>query len=265
MKLARLVTALLLSAALPVPAFAQPHVIAELGTAPLIGQIASTPALQSDVRSQRRLFETAGVKLGLSSREYAQFASRIASRQLTYVTIPRHLDAMSWSSGGRVYVLHDVIVPAGTKGWEVDLREGHELVALFIPARCGNLSVVRRALPALAQRPPVRRPAAVAAADYTAPASPAPTPVPVQPAVAVALPAAAAPTPAPYAAVATSTPAVHRARLWPLLLIPVIAFLVSNHHAGPGPVIGTTTAAAPPPLPPAATPPPASCSTPPPQ
>jgi hypothetical protein len=258
-KLARIITALLLTLAIPMPALAQPHVIAELGTAPLIGQISSTSQLQADVTQQRRLFERAGTKLGLTPDEYAQFSARISSRRLAYVTIPRKLDAMTWSSGGRVYVLHDVVIPAHTKGWEIDLQEQHQIVALFIPARCGNLSVLRKPMPALAQAAPAKAapakiaPAPVVAVEAAATAPPQPMPE------TVALPAAPAATPAPYTSIATATPATHHARLWPLLLIPIIALLASHHGGSSIPAVGSTTLTNPPG---AATPPPASCPTP---
>lgn len=247
MKLARSFITLLLCAALPLPAFAQPHVIAQLGTAPLIGQIASTAQLQADAGAQKHLFEAAGTKLGLTPQEYAQFRSRIASRRLTYVTIPRHLDAMSWSSGGRVYVLHDVVIPANTKGWEIDLQEAGQTVALFIPARCGNLSIVRKPLPQLATAPARILPVQAPPAEVLAASS-----------VVIAVPAAPAATPAAYEAVAVSSPPVHHARLWPLLLIPLFA-LLAGHHGGT-PAIGTASFSSPPAAP---TPPPVvSCPTP---
>lgn len=237
MKLRTLIAALL-SLAIPLPAIAQPHVVAQLGTAPLIGQISSTTQLQSDVSRQRRLFESAGTKLGLTPTEYAQFESRIASKRLAYVTLPRHLDAMSWSSGGNVYVLHDVVIPAGTKGWEVDLREGRSVVALFIPSRCGNLSVVRRMLPAVAQAAPPH-PVMVEAAA-TQPPAPAPT---VAPAPVVVAPAAPAATPAPYQSVATSTGPAHHFGWWPLLLVPIAALLL--HGGGGSNAVGPTISSAP--------------------
>lgn len=239
----RTFAAILLSIALPLPAIAQPHVIAQLGTAPLIGQISSTSQLQGDVTQQRRAFESAGVKLGLTPREYAQFEARIAGRQLAYVTLPRHLDAMSWSSGGNVYVLHDVVIPAGTKGWEIDLREGRHVVALFIPARCGNLSVVRRTLPALAQAP-APHPAVVEAAA-TQPPAPEASAAPV-----VVAPAPPAATPAPYQSVAASTGPAHHLGWWPLLLIPVAALLFHGGSTGGtiGPAIQTAPAPTPAPI-----------------
>jgi hypothetical protein len=231
----RSITALLLSIAIPLPAVAQPHVIAQLGTAPLVGEIASTAQLQADVVRQRHMFETAGNKLGLTPDEYARFEMQIASKRLAYVMLPRHLDAMSWSSGGRVYVLHDVVIPANTRGWEIDLHEGRTVVALFIPARCGNLSVVRKTLPAIAQAKP--RPPIVAAAP-AAPATPAPAP-------AVAMPPAPQATPAPYESVATTTGPVHHMRWWPLLLIPIAALFF--HGGGSSATTMPTLRSLPPP------------------
>ena len=241
----RKLLALLVCAALPIPALAQPHVIAELGTAPLIGQVASTQQLQSDVRAQRAVFEAAGRDLGLTSAEFAQFEQRIERRDLTYVVIPRHLDAMSWRSGGRVHVLHDVIVPAGTHGWEVDLREGSQILALFIPNRCGNLSLLRRPAPRLARAPQVK-----ALSQAPLPAPP-PVALSTQAPLAPPTPVPAAPTPAPYASLAMSTspapaPPAHHFRAWPLLLIPIVA-LFASHHGGTGPVVsGPLPASGPP-------------------
>lgn len=259
-RLVRTICALVLTLAVPLPALAQTHVIAELGTAPLIGQISSTGELQSDFSREQDLFRSAGSKLGLTSKEYAAFRDRLAAHQLAYVTIPRHLDAMSWSSGGQVYVLHDVEIPAGTNGWEIDLAEQNGEVALFIPARCGNLSIVRRSPVHLARRAVPHKPKAVAVkAASVQPAPPAATPAPAAaagPAVYVA--PQAAPAAAPFQSVASATPA-HHFRLWPLLLVPLIGFLSSSHGHGSfsPPVPGVAGAPAPGP-----TPPPASCQTP---
>ncbi|HLI97327.1 MAG TPA: hypothetical protein VKT72_14760 [Candidatus Baltobacteraceae bacterium] len=254
----RKVSALVLCVALPLPAAAQSHVIAQLGNAPLVGQVASTSQLQNDLRSRRAVFEAAGTGLGLTPAEFAQFAQRIADRQVAYVTIPRHLNAMSWRSGDRVRVLHDVIVPAGTHGWEVDLVEQNEILALFIPNKCGNLSLLRRPTPALA----AQMQAKVASANVT-PTLPPPMPSPA-PVIATPMPAPAA-TPAPYASLASSTgsaPATHSAHLWPLLLLPVIAFFAMHGHSGP---VSLTPAAPVPVGVSAPTPPPAGCPTPKPQ
>ncbi|HZZ65141.1 MAG TPA: hypothetical protein VFE17_06570 [Candidatus Baltobacteraceae bacterium] len=272
MKLLRTFLAALLGVSMPLVSLAAPHTIAQLGTAPLLGEVTSTPQLQSDVARNQRIFSDAASKLGLTSRQYAQFSSRIANRQVSYVTIPRHLDAMSWASGGRVYVLHDVIIPAGTNGWEIDLVEHHQILAVFVPARCANLSILRKPLPALAQAVPVA-PAPrvrVAAAETAPPASPAPPAAPVAPAsnaVAVAAPAA---TPGPLASIASSSGPTHRVGWWPLLLVPLIGFLGShggNSVAPTLPIIappGTSAAGIPVPGPGgmrsvAPSPPPAGC------
>lgn len=241
----RRLLALVLCTALPLPALAQTHVIAELGTAPLIGQVASTQQLQNDVREQRAVFAEAGLGLGLTPAEFAQFQQRIQNRQLAYVTIPRHLDAMSWRSGGRIHVLHNVVIPARTRGWEVDVVEHGQILALFIPNKCGNLSLIRKPAPALAQAktPPPQ----VAAAELT----PAPSPTPAPTVAPAATPAPAAATPAPYQSVAATTGPTHHVRAWPLLLlIPIVAALAS-HGGGTSvpPVTSSPVIAAPPPPP----------------
>ena len=147
MKLARIMLASLLSVALPLQAIAAPHVIARLGSAPVLGQLSSTPQLQAEVTRQRRTFEAAGAAIGLTPKEYMQVEARIEAKQLAYVTIPRHLDAMTGSRNGQVFVVHDVIIPAQTKGWEIDLQENHQVLAVFIPARCGNVSLLRKPSP----------------------------------------------------------------------------------------------------------------------
>ncbi|HKU66228.1 MAG TPA: hypothetical protein VJP85_00475 [Candidatus Baltobacteraceae bacterium] len=226
--MARKLLTLLLCIALPLPALAQPHVIAQLGTAPLIGQVASTQQLQGDVSKQREIFAAAGRQLGLTSAEFDQFSRRIARRQLTYVVIPRHLDAMSWRSGERVHVLHDVVIPAHTMGWEVDLAEKGQTVALFIPNKCGNLSLLRRPAPLVAR---------VDAVQTVAP-SPSPSPAPTVAPTQAPAPTPAPATPAPYTSAAMSTGPAHHFRIWPLLLLPIVGLIVSHGHSGPP--IGTT-------------------------
>lgn len=253
MNVLRAIVAMVVCVSLPIAGVAAPHAIAQLGSAPLIGQITSTPQLQTNVSVNDRIFASAASKIGLTPREYAMFATRVQSRQLAYVTIPRHLDAMAWSSGGRVYAVHDVVIPAGTHGWEVDLVERHSLVAVFVPQRCGNLSVVRRPLPALARAGTapahatapahVTAPAVRVAAEQTGPPAPTTITAPAKPAPAGAPGAAAAtaspgpaismPQPAatapPFQGVAASTgPPSHRSRWWPLLLVPVVAFFGSH-------------------------------------
>ncbi len=132
------------------PAFAKVTVIAELGSAPLLGEVSSTKALKLDIRQHERTMREAGRKLGLTPIEYANFRQKLADSHASWVIVPRRLDAMTWSKNGRAYVIHNVMIPAKTNGWEVDLREPGKVIALFVPAKCGNLSVVRRSVPVVA-------------------------------------------------------------------------------------------------------------------
>ena len=242
--------------ALTSPALSQPHVIAQLGTSPLLGQVESTQALQTDVARNARLFQQAGTKLGLSSSEYSQLRDRIATARLTYVTIPRRLDAMTWSANGQVKVLHDVVIPANTYGWEADIKQNGQIVAVFIPNKCGNLSMIRRPAPVVASLP-----TRVKASHYAPPPVPAPAAVAASPTAAPVpetQPAPAA-TPAPYTTLASNTPAAagggHHFP-WFLLLLPVIGF-VGGHGGGistNGPIVPGGGAGP--------TPPPVSCPTP---
>lgn len=234
MHLLRFLTATVLAVALPSVAFAQPHQIAQLGTAPLIGEISSTAQLRNDVARDEAVFKAAGSQLGLSAAEYAQFASRISSGRLTYVTLPRHLDAMSWASAGQVYVERNVIIPASTRGWEIDLAEPAQTVALFVPARCGNLSIVRRPRPHIASLPHRKTAKPHHAPPPVIASLPAPAPAPLdspspQPSAAPTPVATLVQTPA-MTTISQMTPApqTHHSAWWPLLLIP-IAFLFHGH------------------------------------
>jgi hypothetical protein len=222
------------------PALAKTVVIAELGTAPLLGTSTSTAALRTDVAHHRVWMRAAATKLGLSGADYASFAGAIASSHVAWVVVPRHLDAMTWRSGNRVYVLHDVEIPAGTRGWEVDLRAHGRTLALFMPATCGNLSLIVRPLPARIAMVPRPRVAALA-----------PLPAPIVPAAPAAPVVAAAPVPddsvPPAAPVAHTFPpavAAHHAFFWYPLLLGLTA-LNGGGSSGPSAVPALVPAAAP--------------------
>ena len=227
--------ALTLIAALAAPAAARTR-IAELGTAPLLGMQTSTTQLKSTVSAKTALLAQAGSKLGLSPAEFRAFRQAVADGKLTWVTVPRKLDAMTWSSGGRVYVLKDVTIPAGTTGWEVDLPGNGASLALFMPARCGNLSIVRRPLPVIA-----RRGAANNAVAYEKPAAPAP---------ALEAPSPAAPEAAPEV---QAQPAVIGAELPPspkaarIGVLPLIAGAILSVLGGGGGGLPGVSAPPPPP------------------
>jgi hypothetical protein len=134
------------------PALAQPIEIATLGRAPLMGQSTNAAELQYNFKHNEALMRQAGMDIGLTSEQYEQFRLALEVGKPNWVTVPRHLDAMTWAADGRVHVLHDVIIPANQKGVEVDLHAGDKIIALFLPAKCGNLSVIRRTVPHVAQQ-----------------------------------------------------------------------------------------------------------------
>jgi hypothetical protein len=173
------------------PAIARPTVIAELGTAPLLGTSTSTAEMRARVARNEGIVSAAAVRLGLTAGEYAQFHAAIDASRVAWVTVPRHLDSMTWQAGGRVYALHDVVIPSGTHGWEVDVPERNTVLALYMPAKCGNLSLVRRPARVIARRPApvhvavappvVAPPVVVAAAPAPPPPDDAPAPAPPAP------------------------------------------------------------------------------------
>jgi hypothetical protein len=132
------------------PALAQPIEIATLGRAPVMGQSTSPAELQYNFKKNEGVMRQAGMGLGLTNEQYEQFRLALEVGKPNWVTVPRHLDAMTWASAGQVHVLHDVIIPANQKGVEVDLRSGDKIISLFLPAKCGNLSVIRRNVPHVA-------------------------------------------------------------------------------------------------------------------
>ncbi len=136
------------------------HVLPVLGTAPLLGQMNSTADLQQRVMERRAMFETAAADLGLTDAETSDLISRIMSNRVRWVRVPRHLDAMTWAWDGSVYMYRDVVIPADEYGWEVDLRVGSNVHALFIPAACGNLSLVERSVQVSYVPPPPQQPPA---------------------------------------------------------------------------------------------------------
>lgn len=212
-------------AALAAPAAAKTTVISQLGTSPLLGQSSSSAALKTNVARHQQLLESAAAKMGLSPGEYSSFRQQIAASHYTWVTVPRHLDSMSWASGQRVHIIRDVMIPAGTNGWEVDLRHNNQILALFMPAVCGNLSLIRKNMPVVAKVVP-HAPKLVAKA----------APAPMAPPVAVGMPpqvmgVESAPAPPADTVVAAGT--VHKASLLPLLL-GIIPFIIGGGGGGSG-------------------------------
>jgi hypothetical protein len=236
MWMTRTVAAAVLVVMTGLPALAQPIEIATLGRAPLMGESTSAGELQSNFRKNEALMRRAGMGLGLTPEQYEQFRLALDVGKPNWVTVPRHLDAMTWAAGGEVHVLRDVIIPPNLKGLEVDLHSGDNIIALFLPAKCGNLSVIRRSLPHIAavRNFPVPHVAAV-----TAPAPPQRQTVAVAPPVEVPpLVAAVPPPPVPIAAVH------HGFGLWPLAA--VLPFLVRGSSTPGSPPFVSGTIVGPP-------------------
>lgn len=197
--------------------FAQTQVH-QLGVAPLLGVTPSTPALRQKIAEHPEMVREAAKEIGLTSSEYRAFMKKLQNEKPYWGSVPRHLDAMSWSANGHVYAIHDVVIPSGVNGWEVELRERHQVVAIYIPMICGNLSVVRTPIHQVAVAPPLPP------RHVFAPPPVVPVPVPLV--AAEVPPAQMIPPVAPPAAV------IHHPHLfWPILAAAVAGVIIaSNHH-----------------------------------
>jgi hypothetical protein len=180
------------------PAFARPVQIATLGHAPVMGASTSAAELRANLRKNEGIMRKAGLAIGLTPKQYDTVRTQIEVGPPNWVPIPRHLEVMSWAYAGQVHTLHDVIIPADQKGFAVELPEGDHTLVVYVPGKCGNISLLRRATRHVAAAKihnfPVPHPApvvapavAVAPATVAAPAVVAPAPaIPLAPAVAVA-------------------------------------------------------------------------------
>lgn len=154
---------------LPIAARAEsaPIVLSVLGRAPVLGQLRSTAELREKMRSDSAVFLQAAALIGLTNVQTDRLMHDIDAGNLRYVVIPRHLERTTWAADGQAHVLNNVIIPANTHGWEIDLRDGRTVSEVFIPAACGNLSIDHRRLP-----PPHRNPV-----PTPPPATPSPLPI----------------------------------------------------------------------------------------
>jgi hypothetical protein len=218
------------------PALAHPTVIAELGTAPLLGTSTSTADMRARIARNEGVMSAAATRLGLTPGEYAQFHAAIDSSRVAWVTVPRRLDAMTWQANGHVYVLHDVVIPAGTNGWEVDVPAHGKVLALYMPAKCGNLSLLTKAPPpVIARRAAPPRVAALIVAP-PAPIEAPPAPVAVVPPPPVpndAAPVAAAPVQVAQTEFPPAAAATHHLPLFLAPLLFGLAAISGGHGSGP--------------------------------
>jgi hypothetical protein len=229
------------------PAYARTIEIASLGHAPVLGASTNAAELRANLRKHEAIMRRAGLAIGLTPAQYDTVRTTIEVGQPNWVVVPRHLDVMTWAYAGQVHTLHDVRIPAGQRGFEVDIPESGHILAVYLPAKCGNISLTRRAVPHVA-----------AATIHNFPV-PHPAPI-VAPAVAVAPATVAAPAvvaPAPPIPVAPAVVATARHGIGLLPLAAAIPFLF---HGGSGgsvvaPFVGNTTGGSgtivsPPPCPP---------------
>lgn len=205
-------------------AFASTTVVHQMGVAPLLGVSSTTAEIREKIRSHPALMKQAAAKIGLTPREYSAFYNKFMNQKPGWVTVPRHLDAMTWGGDGYAHADYDVQIPAGTNGWEVDLYEKHQIVHVYIPMICGNISVLRTPRKAVALVRPPLPPRHI----FAPIAPPAPAPVVVPPAPVLESVAQEIPPPAPAAA------AVHHPHLfWPILGAAILtAVIVGSHHGG---------------------------------
>jgi hypothetical protein len=174
--------------------------------------------IYSVTQDRSAAYSEAAAKIGLTTREYAEFRDALTGGNVIYVVLPRHIDAMAGvHRNGKVYALRNVVVPSGTMGWQVNLADG---TTVLVPRICGNLSMNRG--PAIAKRP---RPKAVAVRTppktvRAAAVAPLPEPVAV-----VDTPVTFAAPPPIVAAVAPEGTGVAHQNLAPFaaLLFPIVA------------------------------------------
>ncbi|MDQ6781596.1 MAG: hypothetical protein M3Z37_10660, partial [Candidatus Eremiobacteraeota bacterium] len=161
----------LLSLWLGSPAAASPHIIASLGSQPLLGKAKDAATLRARMAAQSERLKAAAYQLGIQPAEYVQISQRLHAEPV-WVVVPRHLDGMAWYARGQTRVERDVVIPADTYGWEAELVESDQVLDVYLPAACGNLSVVRKFRPVVASAktsPLKSAPSAVAASKEQAP------------------------------------------------------------------------------------------------
>jgi hypothetical protein len=155
-QLLRFLSAGLIVAMTAAPSLSAPTVIAELGTAPLLGPATTLSELQISIARNESRLSAAATLAGMSPAEYRAFRIATQTQRPDWVRIPRHLTAMTWYSGGHVRVTYDVEIPVATYGFEYDESGPAQRLRIYLPVACGNLSVLReRIRRAAAHKPPM--------------------------------------------------------------------------------------------------------------
>jgi hypothetical protein len=236
------------------PAAASERLVTDFSDGSLLGQIESTRALQQAFDDHETQLADAGAQIGLTPDQFRAVRVAVAAGRARYVELPQHIDAMTGEHDGHIFVVRNIRIPPRVFGWEVDLDEPGDVVKVYVPNRCGNISVVRERSQVLAAAPVYHVDSPPAGLAY-GPFAPGPSALPVpesSPDVAYA-PSLSTPAEAVQAA-------THHFAFLPFLLGGLlVGFLSSGGHG-----TGVTIGAHPTPVPivtPAPTPTPVSCPT----
>jgi hypothetical protein len=109
--------------------------------------IAKASEVQQVVVAEKTRYKQAARRIGLTTPEFEEMERRISRGETKRTTLPVHLDAMAGMHRGRVYAIRDVRVLPNQNAYAVVLDDGKRV---YIPAVCGNLSVVRGEAPHIA-------------------------------------------------------------------------------------------------------------------
>lgn len=106
----------------------------------MTGALAKVSEVQQVVVAKKTRYKQAAQRIGLTKSEFDEMERRISRGETKATILPVHLDAMAGMHRGRVYAIRDVRVLPNQNAFAVALDDGKRV---YIPAVCGNLSVVR--------------------------------------------------------------------------------------------------------------------------
>ncbi|MDQ6930551.1 MAG: hypothetical protein M3126_07795 [Candidatus Eremiobacteraeota bacterium] len=234
----RLLAVVMISIMAVLPSFADARtVVTSLGAEPLMGHILSASDLARQSRNSQVVLATAAQRLGLTHAEYVQIYESIQRHRMRRVIVPRHLDAMTWLRGTRVLMNDDLIIPANTLGWEIDLPRFGSIVKVFIPSSCGNLSLVVQPVVVAEAFTVHFTPATPKPLAFTLPRPDFSSPI--------AMPQSLSPVPTLTAMIPPVAHAAHNG--WLLFLLPIAIGMIHGGNGGGGggtvvpPVVPTPT------------------------
>jgi hypothetical protein len=219
----RFLAMMLFVALLRPPALSATTVVAELGSAPLLGQTTTLAQLQVNVARNEERLATAAAQAGMTPEEFRTFRDAVQTVKPAWGLVPRHLSAMTWFDGSRVRVIHDVLIPAATYGFEYDESTANSRLRIFVPVACGNLSILRERIVRAAGIPPKR--------EVSSRPVPMIPPMPAPPSIATpATSAAPSPVPSPTTIYLGSRP---KHGIWPFFAV-LFGFLDFGGGGGSG-------------------------------